>query len=210
MNAKEIIKNGLIRSAVTTTRGLESVRSLSEVYHKQINSITGSINAIKKDTSRTHSEKAILYKKVSKKLNDELGATLSTMIDQVGSATDIFNEVKKSTLYGGDKLTNLHLATHIRDNKKDALDLLVSDVRYAQASTEFPASFFGLDQKVLAQTQNRALMKNIPELAEQQQMIEHSNNHAQRLIKFFDGVSAELSMMTDENALANRVDESTL
>jgi nucleoid-associated protein YejK len=79
-----------------------------------------------------------------------------------------------------------------------------------KASTEFPASFFGLDEKVLAQMQNRALMKNISELAEQQQMIEHSNNHAQRLVKFFDGVSAELSMMTDENALANRVDESTL
>jgi len=54
-----------------------------------------------------------------------------------------------------------------------------------KASTEFPASFFGLDEKVLAQMQNRALMKNIPELAEQQEMIEHSNNHAQRLIKFF-------------------------
>ena len=88
--------------------------------------------------------------------------------------------------------------------------MLVSDGRYAQTSAEFPDSFFGLDDKVLIETQNRALMKNMPELAEQQQMIEHSNNYAQRLVKFYDGLSSELSMLTDENALANRVDESTL
>jgi nucleoid-associated protein YejK len=102
------------------------------------------------------------------------------------------------------------IASNRLDNKNDPRELLVSDVRYARASTEFRASFFGLDEKVLAQTQNRALMKNMPELAEQQQMIEHSNNHAQRLVKFFDGLSSELTMMTDENALSNRVDESTL
>jgi hypothetical protein len=49
MNAKEIINKGLIRSAVISTRGLEPVKRISEVYHKQINSISGSINAIKND-----------------------------------------------------------------------------------------------------------------------------------------------------------------
>lgn len=210
MNAKEIIEKGLIASATKTTRAIPQIQSLSEVFGKQINEIATNIRAINNDTSRTRSEKASLYGKVSGKLNKELSGTLGKMVESLHSETDLHNHIKESALKSGDKYTNLHLATHLRDNKELAHELLMSDLRYAQAASEFPASYFGLKQSEMVKVQSDSLLKNMPDLAAKDEELKNSSDHLGRLVRYYDGLNMEVSMLTDDIAMANRVNETDL
>ena len=210
MNIKDIIEMGLIPSATNNTRSLEQVRNLSSVFNKQFNQIAETVKNINNDTSRTKAEKATLYSKVSKKLDTDLSNTIAVMIDNISSEQATLQAKKETILKSGDKLVNLHLATHLRDNADQASELLSSDLRYLQASSDFPASYFGLDNKILQQMQNSGIRKHVPEIGELEEQINHSEKHAKHLIKYYDSLKTEVTNLTDTQALQNRVDADSI
>ncbi|MFT7259442.1 MAG: hypothetical protein ACI9MS_001300 [Glaciecola sp.] len=207
MNAEEIISKGLIKSAVISVHGLASVKILSEVYHQQINNLSRQIKLIKEDEYRNDIEKAGMYKKVSSYMTESLGSTLVSIIDTIELESIHSKDLKESTLKGGEKSVNLVLATHLRENRRDVINLLESDMRYAQAATEFPASYFGLEDETLKVAQERSLLRNIPELAKQERLIENSKYHSRRLVRYFNGLSAELEMLANDHVMKSSVNK---
>ncbi|MDT0581435.1 hypothetical protein [Brumicola blandensis] len=210
MDINQLIESGLVSSATTNNRVIPKLQSLSGVFNNQFNSVVEKVRNIKNDTSRVRSEKAPLYAKVSKKIDSELAETLGIAFEVIQSEKALYQDTIDSTLKSGDKLVNLVLAMDLRDKKDSAKSLMESDIRYVQASNEFPADYFKLNNSEMKELQMSSLHKLMPELETKRQEIERSENHARHLTKYYDKLNGAVNGFTDAQALENRVDPDTL
>lgn len=210
MNIKEIITKGLISSATTNKRALAQVQNVSDVFNKSINKYAADINAINNDRTRTRAEKASLYEKVDKKMDTDFSNLFENLYDSIHSEKHMLENQKETVLRSGNQVINLQLAIDLRQNKDKASELLNSDIRYVQAASEFPASYYGIDPHDFTNMRDAALMQAMPELRIKTTEINASEQHVQHLTKYFDALKTELSNLTDTQALQNRVDENNI
>jgi hypothetical protein len=210
MQIKNLISKGLIPSATKNARALQQVQSVSEVFNRNINRYAKSIDSINNDTSRTRAEKASLYEKISKKMDTDFADIFEGLYDGIHSEKNMLNHLKESAVKSGDKLVNLQLAIDLRQNKDKASQLLNSDLRYVQAASEFPASYYGIDANDFDTMRDHALLNVMPELRIKNTEIQASEQHVKHLTKYYDALKGELNILTDHEALKNRVDADNL
>ena len=210
MNAKKLIQTGLLNAMTENTRTTSEVQQLSKLYHNQFNSIAESVRKIKADSTRTHSEKAPLYKKVLAKIDNNLADTAALMVDNVENAKGKLQQDIETTLNSGDRMTRLHLATHLRDNKSNFQQLVNEDIRYLQASNEFPSSFYGVKDDDFKNVTKNALYRHRPELKEMTDTVSRSEAHLTRLIDYMNTLKTGTNLLLNNEALETRVDENNI
>ena len=210
MNAKKLIQNGLLNAMTENSRTTSEVQQLSKLYHNQFNSIAETVRKIQADSTRTHSEKAPLYKKVLTKIDNNLADTAALMVDNVENAKGKLHQEIETTLNSGDRMTRLHLATHLRDNKSNFQQLVNEDIRYLQASNEFPSSFYGVKGDDFKTVTKNALYRHKPELEQMTNTVARSEEHLTRLIDYMNTLKTGTNMLMNNEALETRVDENNI
>lgn len=208
--SEKLIHKGILEAATRNKRALNSIQSLSETYHSQFNKLAADTAAIQNDKSRTSGEKAPLFNKALNKLEASLGTTTNKMLEQLNLAQEEYSSKKEAFMNSGDRLTRIHLANYLRDNKSDLTDIIFEDERFLQASNEFPAKYFGIDAKAMKELQNSAVHRLNPEIGKLNSDIEISAQHTEFLIKQADKLKSEIQSLVDNKALSTRVDESTI
>lgn len=205
-----MLQNGLIKSATTNTRTLEEVQHHSELFHREFNRLANNISGINGDKSRTQPEKAVLFQKVKDKADDLLGDLIIKMGESIESHREGYDMESERILSGGDRLSRLHLATHLKDNKDKLHELLKEDVRYLQASTEFPSSYFGAPASSMTNAQQSAIHKHVPEMKALSDTIKVSGNHLRLMLKHMNTLTEGTQNLIDSEAIATRFDEGEL
>jgi hypothetical protein len=207
---KNVLNHGMLESVAVNERTPVSIQADSRLFHKEFNKLASQVKGIMSDKTRTTSEKASLYDKVLQSIDYKLGAIVASLGDSIHALEVSYEEGKSAALNGGDKMTRLYLATHLRDNQKDMPNLLNDDLRYVQAANEFPPTFYGMKENELNDLQTSALHRHVPELKESKQTIDKATQHASLLVKHFDALRDGAAGQLDNDALNSRFDDSAL
>lgn len=84
------------------------------------------------------------------------------------------------------------------------------DIRYLQASNEFPSSFYGVKGDDFKTVTKNALYRHKPELEQMTNTVARSEEHLTRLIDYMNTLKTGTNLLLNNEALETRVDESSI
>ena len=200
---KTIMNYGLVGSNNGLSVAGKILRTTASI---EIDKARNQLKALKKDTSRSHREKAELAAIGSQKLTKELDKQLNTAISSIKLSREKETiAIKKAFVSDWDQSASAIFAIELSKDPAKKLASL-TDKNALAALSSAPQSITGMKPETLADARNAYIRKNHPEIVELQEATDADVRLAESLASINDGFNSEYNNYVDHPSLRAGLD----